>query len=185
MEVLKKWVVAPLGYVLFLAPLIQLIVSYVLGVVYGDEIKYVVISSFLPWLLSTMVCIVFVGKVSRSDAELLIVYSLVLLPIISLCSARLGEVDGVFKVSGWKAFDYTPVERRLSVEYDGKVFQFPSLRKFENGGYIMKKSTETAMRSKYFACPLKEESKSCIELSTSKFSGLDIGLVAFYGVEKD
>lgn len=179
MKVLKKWVVESLIWLSFLAPLIQLVVSYVLGVIYGNEIKYVLISTYIPWLISTVVCIYLVMKIPSSEAELLFTYSLVILLMISLCSSRLSEVEGVFKVSDWKAFDYTPVERRLSVEYDGKVIQFPSLRKFESGGYIMKKSTETGMRSKYYACPLKEESKSCIELSTSKFSGLDIGLVAF------
>ncbi|MCY9865098.1 hypothetical protein OTK49_21500 [Vibrio coralliirubri] len=168
MKALKGWVFMPLVYIAFLAPLIQFVVSYTLGISHGVELKYAAISTLVPWSLSAVVSavvfVVYLGRVSKEEVELMLSYSVVTLVMLILCSMKMEQAEGLYSVSGWQKFDYAPVDRMLLVPYDDKEFSFPSLRKFENGGYIMEKSTDTGMFSKYYACPVQVDSDSCIEI---------------------
>ncbi|MCY9865096.1 hypothetical protein OTK49_21490 [Vibrio coralliirubri] len=166
----KKRVITPLAFVFFLAPVIQIVVAALVGEWVGYELKYMILSSDIPCLLSVAVA-AWVGKgMKLSEQIALLGYVIALIITVGLCTMALELSGDVFETKEIVEFEYIPVDGQLTVIRGGEEVTFSADQKFEDGGFLLKMSTETGMYSNYFACPKASFDGKCVRLTDSPFA---------------
>lgn len=152
-----------------LAPVLQIAFGFAFGSFLGSELKYAVLTSVVPWFVC-VVALIANAKMFRSDEQVIFLgYIVTCLIVIFTCKGMLSESDVIFSEKKWQAFEYKPVDRMLTVHFEDSELHIPSLRKFEAGGFILKRSTETGRFSKLYACPRMEYNKRCLDITNASY----------------
>ncbi|MCY9865097.1 hypothetical protein OTK49_21495 [Vibrio coralliirubri] len=178
MSFIKNWLLGSILLVMFSAPIIQLIVGvFVIGSA-DAELKYMIISSRIPCLLSGVAAYWFCRD-KGTDIQLAVVgYILFSITVVVTYTVFLERGDSVYKHKAHQAFEYAPVDGWITVTYGEDKLRFLPTKKFEDGGFIIKTSSDSGMLAKYHACPTPEYSTSCKGLTDSRALNFDLGLVA-------